>query len=271
LRAPVFRYTNLNTPIHRLHPLVKFLYVILTLVLVMYPIRMGDIPVLLIWLSLSALLWIVARIELRRFATLFKILIGTFIFLLLIQGLTYRGGRTPLITFGHLRLWEADLGVITQEGVLFGLVLCVRILVATSSLPLFVMTTPSSAIMTAMGKLKVPQTATFMFVSALSFTTLLFEMWGSIVDAQKLRAFDIDSMNVFKRAFKAYIPILTPLILLLFRKANDFQIAMETKGFGAPLKPTEIDILEARPTDYAWAVFIVAVFVACTLLKFGII
>ncbi|HEC35722.1 MAG TPA: energy-coupling factor transporter transmembrane protein EcfT, partial [Anaerolineae bacterium] len=151
----------------------------------------------------------------------------------------------------------------------FGLVLCVRVLVATSSLPLFVMTTPASAIMTAMGKLRIPRTVTFMFVSALSFTTLLFEMWSSIVDAQKLRAFDIDSMNFVKRAVKAYIPIITPLILLLFRKANDFQIAMETKGFGAPVESTEIETLTARPADYLWLAFIVSVFVLCTVLKFA--
>jgi energy-coupling factor transport system permease protein len=265
---PIFRYTHLDTPIHRLHPLVKLAYVLLTLVLVMYPVKGGDLPILLIWLGLSAVLWAVARVELRRFTTLLKILTGTFVFLILIQGFTYRGGHTPLIVLGHLKLWEADLGVITKEGVWFGLVLCVRILVATSSLPLFVMTTPASAIMTAMGKLRIPPTVTFMFVSALSFTTLIFEMWSSIVDAQKLRAFDIDAMNLVKRAVKAYVPIITPLILLLFRKANDFQIAMETKGFGAPVEPTEIETLTARPADYLWLAFIVSVFVLCTVLKF---
>jgi energy-coupling factor transport system permease protein len=226
------------------------------------------LPILLIWLGLSAVLWAVARIELRRFTTLLKILTGTFIFLMVIQGLTYRGGHTPLLVLGHLKLWEADLGVVTKEGVWFGLVLCVRILVATSSLPLFVMTTPTSAIMTAMDKLRIPQTVTFMFVSALSFTTLLFEMWSSIVDAQKLRAFDIDAMNLVKRAVRAYIPIITPLILLLFRKANDFQIAMETKGFGAPVQATAIDTLTARLADYIWLALFVAVFVLCTVLKF---
>jgi energy-coupling factor transport system permease protein len=266
---PIFRYTHLDTPIHRLHPLVKLAYVMLTLILVMYPIKEGDMPILLIWLSLSAVLWATARIELRRFATLVKILTGTFVFLIVIQGFTYRGGHTPLIVLGHLKLWEADLGVITREGVWFGLVLCVRVLVATSSLPLFVMTTPASAIMTAMDKLRVPHTITFMFVSALSFTTLLFEMWTSIVDAQKLRAFDIDSMNLIKRAVKAYVPIITPLILLLFRKANDFQIAMETKGFGAPVKPTEIETLTARPADYLWLAFVMSIFVLCTVLKFA--
>ncbi len=265
---PIFRYTHINTPVHRLHPLVKMVYVMLTLVLVMYPITPDDMPVLLLWLGLSAVLWIIARIELQRFATLFKILAGTFVFLILIQGFTYRGGHTPLIVLGHLKLWEADLGVITREGTWFGLVLCVRILAATSALPLFVMTTPASGIMTALNRLRVPQTASFMFVSALSFTSLLFEMWGSIVDAQKLRAFDIDSMNVVRRAFKAYVPIITPLILLLFRKGNDFQIAMETKGFGAPIKPTAIETLHARPADYAWLAFIVSVFITCTVIKF---
>ena len=266
---PVFRYLNLDTPIHRLHPLVKLAHVLLTLLLVMYPIREGDLPVLLVWLAFSGVLWSVGRVELRRFTTLLKILTGTFIFLIVIQGFTYRFGRTPLIVFGHLRLWEADLGVITKEGVMFGLVLCVRVLVATSSLPLFVMTTSASAIMTAMSKLRVPRVATFMFISALSFTTLLFEMWESIVEAQKLRAFDIDRMNVIKRAVRAYIPIITPLILLLFRKANDFQIAMETKGFGAPIEPTEIETLHARPADFLWLGLIVGVFALCTALKFG--
>lgn len=266
---PIFRYTHLNTPMHRLHPLVKVVFVLLTLVLVMYPVKQGDMPILLIWLGLSAILWTVARIELRRFAALLKILAGTFAFLIVIQGFTYRGGHTPLITFGHLTLWEADLGVLTREGAWFGALLCVRILVATSALPLFVMTTSTSGIMTTMNSLRVPRTASFMFVSALSFTSLLFEMWNSIVDAQKLRAFDIDSMNLVKRAVKAYVPIITPLILLLFRKANDFQVAMETKGFGAPIKPTEIDTLTSRPSDYAWLALIIGVFVFCTLLKFA--
>lgn len=265
---PIFRYTHLNTPIHRLHPLVKMAYVGLTLVLVLYPIRPGDLPVLLIWLGLSAVLWSVGRVELRRFTALLKILMGTFVFLILIQGFTYRFGQTPLIVLGHLKLWEADLGVITKEGVWFGLVLSVRILVAASALPLFVMTTPASAIMTTMGRLRVPRTVTFMLISALSFTTLLFEMWSSIVEAQKLRAFDIDRMNPVKRAVKAYVPIITPLILLLFRKANDFQIAMETKGFGGPVEPTEIERLHTRPSDYLWLAFIVAVFVLATVLKF---
>ncbi len=266
---PIFRYTHLDTPVHRMHPLVKILYVSCTLALVMFPLQEKDLPILLIWLGFSAALWVIARVELKRFATLMKILGATFAFLIISQGLTYTGGNTPLLVFGHLKFWAADLGVVKKEGVWFGLLLCLRILTATSALPLFVMTTRISGIMTAAGRLRVPQTASFMFVSGLSFTSLLFEMWGSIVDAQKLRAFDMDSMNLVKRTVKAYVPIITPLILLLFRKANDFQIAMETKGFGASARPTEIEVLNASKADYAWLVLILAIFAVCTWLKFG--
>jgi len=266
---PIFRYTHLDTPMHRLHPLVKLAFILLTLILILIPFETRHIVVLLIWLAFSASLWVVGHIDVRRFGALIKILMGTFVFLMVVQGFTYRGGVTPLIVFGHVRGWGgADLGVLTLEGVLFGAMLSVRILAAASSLPLFVMTTPVSAIMTALSRLRVPHTATFMFVSALSFTSLIFEMWSSIIDAQKLRAFDIDSMGVITKARKAYVPIVTPLILLLFRKANDFQIALETKGFGAPVEPTPIEELAFRRADYLWLALFVAVFSACLIIRF---
>jgi len=43
---------------------------------------------------------------------------------------------------------------------------------------------------------------------------------------------------------------------------------METKGFGAPIEPTEIETLSARWVDCLWLLLIVAVFVTCTVLKF---
>ena len=59
-------------------------------------------------------------------------------------------------------------------------------------------------------------------------------MWEHIMSAQKLRAFDIDRMNPVTKLRRAYVPIVTPLILLLFRKANDFQIALESRALAHP-------------------------------------
>lgn len=264
-----FRYIQRRTIIHRLHPFTKMIYVLLTLLLILIPLYdIRHLPVLLPWLGLSAALWAAARIEVGRFAALMKILAGTFIFLMLAQGFTYRYGKTVLIRFGELHFGGSNVGELTLEGVQLGFMLSVRILTAASSLPLLVMTTSNAELMAAMNQLRLPKVMTFMFVSALSFTSLIFEMWNNIMDAQKLRAFDIDRMNLITRLRRAYVPIITPLILLLFRKANDFQIALETKGFGSPGRPTEMETLRMKPVDFLAIGIFLIIFVLCNVLRF---
>jgi len=246
-----FRYVDRDTFVHRMHPLVKILYIFLTLLVILTPlldVRYVIVP--LIWLGLSMILWAVARIEIGRFQTILKLLTGTFIFLILVQGCTYRWGNTVVLHFFDLRYGETNVGEIKLEGLIFGLMLCLRILTAAVSLPLLVMTTSSADMVDAFRKLHFPKVATFMIVSALSFTTLIFEMWDNIMSAQKLRAFDIDQMNLVVKLRRAYVPIVTPLVLLLFRRANDFQIALETRGFGTPGDPTEVDPRPFKLSDW---------------------
>jgi energy-coupling factor transport system permease protein len=145
--------------------------------------------------------------------------------------------------------------------------LCLRILTATVTLPLLVMTTSSTDLFTAFRQLHLPKVATFMIVSALSFTTLIFEMWEFITGAQKLRAFDIDRMDPVTKLRRAYVPIVTPLVLLLFRKANDFQIALETRGFGTPGNPTVIEERTFKPMDWFLLAIILVVFAAAQYLR----
>jgi energy-coupling factor transporter transmembrane protein EcfT len=170
-----FKYTYHPTIIHHLHPLVKLFHVALTLLLVVTPIyNIRFLPVLLVWLGLSAAMWILARIEINRFAALFKLLLGTFAFLIIIQGFTYRFGNTIVFTLFNLGYGETNLGAFKLEGVLFGSILSVRILTAAASLPLFVMTTSSAELMAGLRKLRVPKVLTFMIVGALSFTSMIF-------------------------------------------------------------------------------------------------
>ena len=266
-----FKYIYHDTIVHHLHPLVKLFHVMLTLLLVITPMYSIEfVPVLLAWLGLSVAMWILARIEISRFATLIKLLLGTFAFLIVIQGFTYRFGNTILFTLFHLGYGETNLGAFKLEGLIFGLMLSLRMLTAAASLPLFVMTTSSAELMAGLRKLRVPKVLTFMVVGALSFTTLIFEMWSYILDAQKLRGFDIGKMNIVTRLRKAYVPIVTPLVLLLFRRANDFQIALETRGFGTPGTPTEVERLRFTPRDALATLFILAYWVMCQVLRIQI-
>lgn len=263
-----FRYVDRDTIVHRLHPLVKILYIFLTLFITLTPlldVRYVLVP--LVWLVMSIILWMLARIEVSRFQALIKLLIATFLFLILVQGCTYRWGETVVVEFFDLRYGETNVGSLKLEGLIFGAMLCLRILTAAVSLPLLVMTTSSADLVSAFRKLRFPKVATFMIVSALSFTTLIFEMWEHIMSAQKLRAFDIDRMNPVTKLRRAYVPIVTPLVLLLFRKANDFQIALESRAFGAPGDPTEVEPRPFTAMDWIMTIFILLVFLGAQILR----
>ncbi len=265
----IFSYIDRDTFVHRLHPVTKLGHVLLTLIIILIPYgpTLESALALSVWLAFSAVLWGIAGISLRQFWSLFKILLATFVFLILIQGFMYRGGE-PLLVLGHLPIsGGADLGVVTDAGLLFGLLLCVRVLVAVSALPLFISTTTISRVMAALNSMGVPNRFTFMFVSSLSFTNLIFEMWNSIIEAQKLRAFDIESMPLWQRARRAYVPVIVPLILLLFRKGNDLEVALKSRAFGSTHRPTQVEVLEVTWRDHLMVAVMLGVFGLCLWIR----
>ncbi|MDI6894701.1 MAG: energy-coupling factor transporter transmembrane component T [Bacillota bacterium] len=265
-----FAYFDSPSFVHRLHPVVKLGFVLATLVVILLPYfpTGRDYGTLLLWLGLAGLFWVLAGIHPRRFYVLLKILLATFAFLVLVQGFMYRGGR-PLLVLGHLPIpGGADLGVLTDAGLLFGILLCIRVLVAVASVPVFVSTTSPGKVMAMFRRLGIPNRFAFMFVSALTFTDLIFEMWNSILDAQKLRGFDLSSMGTIDKLRRGFIPVVVPLILLLFRRGDELEIAMGGKGFGAPGRPTELEPLRFGWRDLVAASLIAGAVVGVYVVKF---
>jgi energy-coupling factor transport system permease protein len=261
------QYVKADTPLHRMHLLVKLVYIMLTLVLVMLSTSFRDTPPLLLWLILSLSLWRLGAITLRYMKVVLKVLAGVMVFIVVVQAFMYRG-ETPLLVIGHWRIWGgADLGVITYEGVLFGLLISLKIITAVVAIPVFVMTTSPSKLMETLVRLRAPVSFAFALVSGMRFTPLVLDTWRRIVDAQKLRAFDIEAMNIVKRAFKAYVPIATPLILILLRRAYDLQIAIESRGFGAPKQRTFLEDIRFKPLDTLALIIFVLLFTLAIVLK----
>ncbi|MBX5477203.1 MAG: energy-coupling factor transporter transmembrane protein EcfT [Clostridia bacterium] len=264
----VFQYSARSTPLHRLHPIVKLVYLVLTLVVVIFPYRatLPDLVAVAYWALVSLALWATARVGLRQFGFLMRVLLWTFGFIMISQALLYEGGHV-VFSLGRLAFFGSDIGSVTDEGLFWGVVLSLRILAAALALPLFVVTTSPAEIMGALGQLRVPAKVSFMFVSALSFTGLIFKLWQEILDAQRLRGFDMDAMNAWQRARRAYVPVVTPLILLLFRKGNDFQIAMDARGYAYPGRKTPLVPLRFGATEAAALVAAVGLFLVFVALK----
>jgi len=81
-----------------------------------------------------------------------------------------------------------------------------------------------------------------MMTIALRFIPTLIEETDKIISAQRARGGDFESGNIFRR-MKALLPLLIPLILSAFRRANDLAIAMECRCYNGGEGRTRLRVL----------------------------
>ena len=99
-------------------------------------------------------------------------------------------------------------------------------------------------------KIKVPVHELAMMMSiALRFIPTLIEETDKIMSAQKARGADFESGNLMKRA-KAMIPILVPLFISAFRRANELAMAMEARCYHGGDNRTQMKPLKYKKRDH---------------------
>ena len=110
-------------------------------------------------------------------------------------------------------------------------------------------------------EIKIPVHEMSMMMSmALRFIPTLIEETDKIMSAQKARGADFDSGNLFQRA-KALLPILVPLFVSAFRRADELAVAMESRCYHGGKGRTRMKQLRMQGID-AWALLLGAVFLA---------
>ena len=112
---------------------------------------------------------------------------------------------------------------------------------------------------------KVPVHEVAMMMSiALRFIPILLEETDKIMKAQIARGADFESGNLINRA-KAMVPLLVPLFISAFRRANDLAMAMEARCYRGGDGRTKMKPLVYRKRDYlAYAVIAVYLIVSIT-------
>jgi hypothetical protein len=108
----------------------------------------------------------------------------------------------------------------------------------------------------------------FMFITAMRFVPLVQESMDNIIEAQKIRAFDLDSAGIYQKLRRAYIPIITPLLLLMFRRAMDLEVAINARAFGAKKKRTDVEDISFKARDYIGILIIISTFLLCMYLLY---
>lgn len=146
---------------------------------------------------------------------------------------------------------------ITDEGLYDAIFFSIRLtlLILGSSLMTFT-TTPNQLtdglekVMRPLNHIKVPVHEIAMMMSiALRFIPILLEETDKIMKAQMARGADFETGGIFKRA-KSLIPLLVPLFVSAFRRANDLAMAMEARCYRGGNGRTKMKPLRYKGRDY---------------------
>lgn len=144
--------------------------------------------------------------------------------------LFFHGGDTLLVQWGIIHIY--------LEGVLFAVFLMFRLIfLVLGSALLTLTTTPVSltdgieSLLTPLKFIKFPVHALALIMSiALRFIPTLMDETNRIISAQKARGADFETGNIIKRV-KAIIPILIPLLISAFRRADELGDAMDARCY----------------------------------------
>ena len=218
-----------NSLIHRLDPRMKIIMVIIYIAAlftaksyVSYAVMLGF---LITCIAISKI----------KFKTLLKLFLTNgehVIFQVWKLRLTWEGVRTAV--FMVLRLTMLVMGTF--------------LLTYTTS-PL-ALTDGIERLLNPLKKIKVPVHELAMMMSiAIRFIPTLVEETDKIMSAQKARGASFDTGNILQRA-KALLPLMVPLFVSAFRRADELAIAMESRCYHGGVGRTRMNVLKLRRLDW---------------------
>ncbi len=177
---------------------------------------------------------------------------------------------------GTTVLWSAGKVSITLEGIVHATIIIVRLsLVVILGSVLTLTTTPISLtdgienLMKPLKKIKVPVHEMSMMMSiALRFIPTLLEETDRIIKAQASRGADFDTGNILEKA-KSFIPVLIPLFVSAFKRAEELATAMESRCYRGDIGRTRMKQLAYTGLDRNIHIFLLIfliVFIISTFL-----
>ena len=180
------------------------------------------------------------------------------------------GEGTPLVSFWGIEIYE--------EGLKRAFFMVVRILMLISGTFLLTYTTSPIALTDALESLLSPlkkigipvHELSMMMCIALRFIPTLIEETDKIMCAQKARGADFENGSIVDRA-KALVPILVPLFISAFRRADELATAMECRCYHGDEGRTKMKLLRYKRNDFcAFGAGILLMAVVCVLRRFGL-
>ncbi len=255
-----------NSVIHRLDPRTKLVMLVVYIVALFLASGPASYALMLVLLLTSIRIsGIPGKAFLRGMKPLVFILIFTGILNLL-----FTQGETVLVSFWII--------TITLEGVVRSIYMMARILMLIAGTFLLTYTTSPIALtdgleslLNPLKKIKVPvHELAMMMCIALRFIPTLIEETDKIMSAQKARGADFESGKLMDRV-KALVPILVPLFISAFRRADELATAMECRCYHGGDGRTKMKLLRYKRRDFcAYGIGVLVLAAVIVLTQFGL-
>ena len=161
-----------------------------------------------------------------------------------------------LLTPGEV-LWKFGIFQVTREGIALAVKRAVRLVYLVIGSSLMTLTTTPNQLtdgleksLRPLNKVHVPVHEIAMMMSiALRFIPILLEETDKIMKAQIARGADFESGNLIRKV-KNMVPLLVPLFISAFRRANDLAMAMEARCYHGGDHRTQMKPLRYKKRDY---------------------
>jgi energy-coupling factor transport system permease protein len=200
-------------------------------------------------LSLAVVLALMlsAGVRLATIRRLVTILMPALILITVIQGLWSPFGATPVLELPSAWPLVGGWTIFHVEGLLFGLVVCCRLLIPMLAFQLVFMTSEPRDIVLGLVRIGVPYRIAFLVSTTFRFVPLLLSELEGLKEAQRLRGIDVDRVGIHRK-MTLLARLLVPLILNCLAKAQHMEIALQSKAFPGTTARTRLDPARARLT-----------------------
>lgn len=253
------QYYPAKSVLHKLDPRVKLVATLMYLVsLFLFTNILGYVVTTIFLILVIRLSKVPFRYIMRGMKPIIMLLLLTLLFNLFLT----RDGDV---------LFHAWILTITEGGLRTAILMAIRLiyLITGSSLMTFT-TTPNEltdgieSLLKPLNRIHVPVHEIAMIMSiALRFIPILLEETDKIMKAQIARGADLESGNMIQKA-KSMVPILVPLFVSAFRRANDLAMAMEARCYRGGDGRTKMKPLRYTGTDWV-AYGLVVAYVAAVI------
>ena len=243
-----------NSLVHRFDPRLKLVLTIAYIVLLFAASNPLGLTLSILFL---AVMYRVAKIPGKMILKSLKPILPIVVFTAVLNLFFVSGEGEPLVHIWFLTIYA--------EGVRYAVLMAVRVmaLIAGTSLLTYttspiVLTDAIEQLLKPLGKLHFPVHELAMMMSiALRFIPTLIEETEKIMNAQKARGAMLDS-GTFTQRIKALVPILIPLFISAFRRADELAMAMECRCYHGGEGRTRLKQLKFTAEDTRCAVIITA-------------